>query len=576
LYGVPLALWIHIANRRLRKAPLFCATMAFWALCMELGDAVGFPSKCEALSALAFAPVLLGGCRLFGANLACGILMAGAVCCGVALSRSTWQRALLPLGVSWALLLGASALAHESASPPISSLSVGVPQLNVPSAYFKRRQALPAQTELLEDLISKQIGELRDVELLAFTETYDGTFPVLVPKLRQRFLNHAKLTQQAILLPSYLVGARGGGLNAVAAIDATGKLVGVHRKVDLAPFGEVELERGAGFRAFAVLKTAKVGVLICQEALLPSGPRALVRDGANVLVTSTSDVSFGSGILSFGHLAAARLRAIEVGRAMVWASNGGPSGSITRWGEFRPAAPFRRASAAAMRLESFADRSIYLSSSWIWPALCGALLLFTLCQRSRSEPCVKRALKPSTLRGLLELSLALALLAIATFGSPFAVELMSGSSSRGSRAVLELIGRAEPELGTDSLARFHSDEQHSAQGALAFYLDYYGDHRLPSSIALSGAELRLSDLSRELTETEGFPTREVRLDFSALPRASALVRLKSGQFGVLTANSLGVVGLFLPTADGQTVLTTQQAEALLEPSALLPAEDSSF
>ena len=74
----------------------------------------------------------------------------------------------------------------------------------------------------------------------------------------KRFTSYAKLQHQAVLLTSYLVGKAGGGLNAVGGIDSNGRLVGVHRKVNLAPFGEVELERGAGFHAFSVLPNAKV------------------------------------------------------------------------------------------------------------------------------------------------------------------------------------------------------------------------------------------------------------------------------------------------------------------------------
>jgi apolipoprotein N-acyltransferase len=583
LYGLPLALWSHWASRRIHGTVLFVATAAAWSLCMDVGDLVGFPSKCEALSAVAFAPVLMGGCRLFGSNVACGILMAGAVGCGTALARLSTRdlremaRALTPLGASLALLLAASGLARMSAPSASASVTVGVPQLNVPSDYFIQRQAVPERTDQLEERFSQQLRELGDVDLLALTETYDGTFPLQVPRLRERFRNYAKLQQQGLLLTSYLVGKAGGGLNAVGGIDANGALVGVHRKVNLAPFGEVELERGAGFHALPVLPNVRVGALICQEALLAEGSRALTRDGANLLVTTTSDISFGSGILGFGHLAAARLRAIEVGRAMVWASNGGPSGAISRWGDFRAAAPFREPAAAKMSVELFQDTAPFLRVSWLWPPLCAGLLLFFLLRsraRAALQPSTQRRL--STARGALELGLALALAAIATVASPATVEAMSGDGARARQAVLELVGRAGSDLGPTTLARFHTDAEHSAQGALAFYLDYYGDRRLPSSVELTAANPTLRDLSRELTVTEDFPTREVVLNFKALPRASALVRTKAGEFGVLTSNSLNVVGLFLPTQSRQTQLTYAQARLLLEPTALLPENDPSL
>jgi apolipoprotein N-acyltransferase len=580
LYGLPLALWCNWASRRMHGWALFIATAAAWSLCMDLGDLVGFPSKCESLSAVAFAPVLLGGCRLFGSNVACGIIVAGTLSCGARLARSGARDAhaaadaLAPLGASLTLLLVASGVAHWSAGAPTASVIVGVPQLNVPSDYFKLRQAVPQQTDRLEALFSEQLGELGDVDLLALTETYDGTFPLQVPRLRARFQNYARLQHQAVLLTSYLVGKAGGGLNAVGGINANGELVGVHRKVNLAPFGEVELERGAGFHALRLLPNVKVGSLICQEALLSEGPRALTRDGANLLVTTTSDISFGSGILSFGHLAAARLRAIEVGRSMVWASNGGASGIISRWGEFQPTAPFRRPAAARMSAALFQDTSLFLRTSWLWPPLCACLVVFLGWRnRSRVERGQAEERRTSSVRGVLEFAVSLALAAVAAIASPAMVEVMRGEPALAQRAILELFGRAAPELGPASLARFHTDDEHSAQGALAFYLDFYGDRRLPSSFISLRANPTLLDLSRELSEGASFPTREIQLNFNALPRASALVRMKSGMFGVLTSNSLNVVGLFISTQNSQTELNYEQARSLLEPTALLPAID---
>jgi apolipoprotein N-acyltransferase len=579
LYGVPLALWSRWAAQRFGGWALFVATASAWALWMDAGDLVGFPSKCEALSAVAFVPVLLGGCRLFGANISCGILTAGFVCTGIALIRlpapsvRTVALAARPIGVSCFLLMVASAFSHAAAPASTGSITVGVPQLDVSSDYFKLRQALPQQTDQLEDLLSHQLQELANVDLVAFTETYDGAFPLQVPRVRERFRNRAKLQHQALLLTSYLVDSAGGGLNAVAAIDANGELVGVHRKVNLAPFGEVELERGAGFRSLSISPNVKVGVLICQEALLAEGSRALAKEGANLLVTTTSDISFGSGILGFGHLGAARLRAIETGRSMVWASNGGPSGLITRWGEFRPAAPFLSPAAAKMQADLFDDSAPFTHCIRLWPVLCGGALLWLGLRSTRSNRDEANRPRVRTARGAVELTAAVALSAAATVGSPALVEVMSGDSARAGRAVLELLGRAGTDLGPQSLARFHTDAAHSAEGALAFYLDYYGDRRSPGEFVLPRGNPTLTDLSQELAEGDRFPTREVQLNFRALPRASAIVQTKSGKFGVLTSNSLAVVGLFMSDSDTQVQLTYQQAQTLLRPSALLPAID---
>ncbi len=577
LYGLPLSLWAHWSSRHLTGARAFAATVAAWALCMDLGDLVGFPSKCEALSSVAFAPLLMGGARLVGTNVLCGLMIAGAVGTGAQLAQPPapktigLARALRPLAASFLWLLALSGLGRATAAAPSGTLTVGVPQMNVSSDYFRIRQALPDQTNEFEALFSEQVAQLADVDLLALTETYDGTFPLLVPRLLQRFQNYAKLQHQPVLLTSYLVSSSGGGYNAVGGINAEGQLVGVHRKVNLAPFGEVELDRGDGFHALALLPNAKVGVLICQEALLGEGPRALVRDGANLLVTTTSDISFGSGILSFGHLAAARLRAIETGRSMVWASAGGPSGASDRWGAFTRAAPFRAAKAARMSVHLYSDITPFLRWSWLVPVLSAGSLLVLLLRRGPRVVVEPQAQPVATLRGVLELGLALLLAFAASIASPALVERMSGEPARAKQSVLELLGQKAPLRSAPSLARFHTDVAHSADGALAYYLDFYGLRELPASTRLYQAQPTLSDVIHALEQAFDFPTREVKLDFSALPRTATIVRTKTGEFGVLSSNSLHAMQVFSPVSNGQVLLNTERAAAILEATGLLPA-----
>ncbi|HTA93271.1 MAG TPA: nitrilase-related carbon-nitrogen hydrolase [Polyangiaceae bacterium] len=576
LYGLPLSLWAHWSSRRLTGAQAFAATVAAWSLCMDLGDLVGFPSKCEALSSVAFAPLLMAGARLVGTNVLCGLMIAGAVGTGTQLARLRaprvlgLARALRPLAASFLWLLALSGLARVTAAAPSGALTVGVPQMNVSSDYFRIRQAIPDQTNEFEALFSQQVAQLADVDLLALTETYDGTFPLQVPRLRQRFQNYAKLQHQPVLLTSYLVSSSGGGYNAVGGINADGQLVGVHRKVNLAPFGEVELDRGDGFHALALLPNAKVGVLICQEALLGEGPRAFVRDGANLLVTTTSDISFGSGILSFGHLAAARLRAIETGRSMVWASAGGPSGASDRWGAFTRAAPFREAKAARMNVELYSDVPPFLRWSWLVPILSAGFLLVLLVRRGPRVVVEPRAEPVATVRGVLELALALLLAFAASIASPALVELVSGEPARAKQSVLELLGRKKAPRSAPSLARFHTDVAHSADGALAYYLDFYGLRESPASTPLYQAQPTLSDAAQALEQSFDFPARQVPLDFSALPRTAALVRTKTGEFGVLSSNSLHALQVFSPVAGSQVLLSTEQARTILEARCVLP------
>src|SRR6266498_4030492 len=55
----------------------------------------------------------------------------------------------------------------------------------------------------------------------------------------------------------------------------------------------------------------RVGAIICWESTYPEDSRTLVREGAQVLLVSTNNASFGEGPASLQHLAASQLRAME-------------------------------------------------------------------------------------------------------------------------------------------------------------------------------------------------------------------------------------------------------------------------
>src|SRR6266511_2916347 len=69
----------------------------------------------------------------------------------------------------------------------------------------------------------------------------------------------------------------------------------------------------------------RVGAIICWESTYPEDSRTLVREGAQVLLVSTNNASFGEGPASLQHLAASQLRAMEEGRTVVQAAVSGVS-----------------------------------------------------------------------------------------------------------------------------------------------------------------------------------------------------------------------------------------------------------
>lgn len=135
--------------------------------------------------------------------------------------------------------------------------------------------------------------------------------------------------------------------NRAHLLSPTGDARGYYDKVQLVPFGEyVPLQSWLFFidkmvagaapfvagdeaRALRLDDDVSIGVLICYEAIFPPLARALVDDGANVLVSITNDAWFGPTSAPYQHLSMAAFRAVEHRVPMLRAANTGISAIIT-------------------------------------------------------------------------------------------------------------------------------------------------------------------------------------------------------------------------------------------------------
>jgi apolipoprotein N-acyltransferase len=129
------------------------------------------------------------------------------------------------------------------------------------------------------------------------------------------------------------------------------RIVGRYDKMHLVPFGEYipfssrfpvlnklvgiwNIEAGEKAVLFR-LPRGRFGVMICFEAIFPELCRALVRDGADFMVTITNDAWFGNTSAPYQHLSQAAFRAIENRVWLVRAANSGISGFVDPWGRIR-------------------------------------------------------------------------------------------------------------------------------------------------------------------------------------------------------------------------------------------------
>lgn len=153
------------------------------------------------------------------------------------------------------------------------------------------------------------------------------------------------------LLAGLLRTEDGRRFNTMAQLAPDGSVRQVYDKRSLVPFGEFvplrrylgwvpQLERASNFTAGSdpgvfTVAGARLATVICFENTFPALTRSQVREGAEVLVVSTNNASFGFTPASRQHLAFSQVRAVESGRWVVHAGLSGisavvdPQGRVT-------------------------------------------------------------------------------------------------------------------------------------------------------------------------------------------------------------------------------------------------------
>lgn len=245
-------------------------------------------------------------------------------------------------------------------------------------------------------------------------------------------------------------------------------VAGRARKANLVPFAESDLDPG---RASVIDSNAgRVGISVCFDSLFSSHARALVRGGAELLVVTTDDTSFGKTTIPRRHLAYSLLRAAEVGRSLVFVSNEGPGVSYdpTRRGVQVHSGDGLRAiytvDVPLTNARTLADRGLRHAL----PVLFLALVLALFARRARPVPEHRPSwrLVPFALAPILSLTFAVS------------TDLVMRTRTQSLSALTsDFTHRARARAGIDALGPLfkQSEEKSCGAAALAFALTLLGD-----------------------------------------------------------------------------------------------------
>ena len=125
----------------------------------------------------------------------------------------------------------------------------------------------------------------------------------------------------------------------------------------------------------------RLGVFICYEAIFPYITRAMVSNGANLLVNMTNDAWYGRSSAPHQHFSIAAFRAVESRRALLRAANTGISGFVDPAGRIHdPTALFVDAT-AARHVPLITQLSAYTRFGDFFAAACLALTAMTIVGR---------------------------------------------------------------------------------------------------------------------------------------------------------------------------------------------------
>ena len=138
-------------------------------------------------------------------------------------------------------------------------------------------------------------------------------------------------------------------------------------------------------------KDNKLGILICYELIFPYISRAMVRNGATLLINITNDAWYGRSSAPYQHFSMAVFRAVENRRALVRSANTGISGFIDPAGRIQTATPLFEEAAATQNVPILSGLTFYTRFGDVFAKVCLAIAAMALLYQEMRRRKTKKA-----------------------------------------------------------------------------------------------------------------------------------------------------------------------------------------
>lgn len=193
--------------------------------------------------------------------------------------------------------------------------------------------------------------------------------------------------------PSFeLRGKQADYFNSAYLVGPGGEVLGKYDKAHLVPYGEYTpfkeylpflgkiVEHVGDFKPGVKghtleMQGRKLGVQICYEIIFPALARAMVQNGAALLITITNDAWYGTTAGPYQHFSLAVLRAVENRRALARAANTGISGFVDPAGRVMDPTPLMEEATVVRELPLLDTATVYTQFGDVFGSACLGIAL---------------------------------------------------------------------------------------------------------------------------------------------------------------------------------------------------------